>query len=107
LTLASDWRTVGFVESTISSAFLRRQAGACLSRVSQGDTFVVLRHGHPVAVLRPPRTKEMARRRAATFLWRNLGELMAAARRGPVLITYYGDGMAILEPVSARLEVER
>jgi hypothetical protein len=58
-------------------------------------------------MLRPPRSKETARRRAATFLWRNLGDLMAAARRGPVLITYYGDGMAILEPVPARLEVEQ
>jgi antitoxin (DNA-binding transcriptional repressor) of toxin-antitoxin stability system len=95
------------VQRTISSASLRRQAGLCLARVSLGDTFVVLRHGHPVAVLRPPRPHETPRRRAATLLWRNLGDVMAAARRGPVLITYYGDGMAVLEPVSARLEVER
>jgi hypothetical protein len=32
---------------------------------------------------------------------------MAAASRGPVLITYYGDGMAILELVRAGLEVEQ
>jgi hypothetical protein len=32
---------------------------------------------------------------------------MAAARREPVLITYYGDGMAVLELVSDRLEFER
>ncbi len=85
------------MEQTISSGSLRRQAGACLARVSQGDTFVVLRHGHRVAVLRPPRSEETARRRAATLLWRNLRDLMAAARREPVLITYYGDAMAVLE----------
>jgi len=94
------------VEQTISSGSLRRQAGACLARVSRGDTLVVLRHGHPVAVLRPPRSLETRRSRAATFLWRNFGDVMAAARRDPVLITWYGDGMAVLEPVPAGWERE-
>ncbi len=94
------------MEQTISSASLRRQAGACLARVSQGDTLVVLRHGHPVAVLRPLRSRETRRSRAATFLWRNFGDVMAAARRDPVLITWYGDAMAVLEPVPVGLEVE-
>lgn len=98
--------TVLVVEQTISSASLRRQAGACLARVSRGDTLVVLRHGHPVAVLRPPRSRETRRSRAATFLWRNFGDVMAAARRDPVLITWYGDGMAVLEPVPAGWERE-
>lgn len=72
-----------------------------------GDTFVVLRHGRPVAMLRPPRWREKRRSRAATFLWRNFGDVMAAARRGPVLITWYGDAMAVLEPVPSGLEAER
>lgn len=95
------------VKQTISSGSLRRQAGACLARVSRGDTFVVLRHGHAVAMLRPPRSRETCHSRAATHLWRNLGDLMAAARRGPVLTTWYGDAMAVLEPVPAGSEVER
>lgn len=95
------------MDQKISSASLRRQAGACLARVSQDDTYVVLRHGHPVAVLRPPRSRESCRIRAATVLWRNLGDVMAAVRSGPVLITWYGDAMAVLEPVPAGLEVER
>jgi antitoxin (DNA-binding transcriptional repressor) of toxin-antitoxin stability system len=94
------------VEQTISSGSLRRQAGACLARVSRGDTFVVLRHGHPVALLRPPRSEQTCQSRAATFLWRNLGDVMAAARQGPVLITWYGDGMAVLEPMPAGWECE-
>jgi antitoxin (DNA-binding transcriptional repressor) of toxin-antitoxin stability system len=99
--------TVAVVEQTISSGFLRRQAGACLARVSRGETFVVQRHGHPVAVLRPPRSREMRRSRAATLLWRSFGDVMAAARRDPVLITWYGGAMAVLEPLPEGHEVER
>lgn len=76
------------MEQTISTGSLRRQAGACLARVSRGDTFVVLRHGQPVAVLRPPRASEACASGTATLLWRNLRDLMAAARRGPILITW-------------------
>ena len=96
------------MEQTISTGSLRRQAGACLARVSRGDTFVVLRHGHPVAILRPPRAREVCTSGAATLLWRNLRDLMAAARREPVLITWYGDVMAVLEslPRDSALEAE-
>ena len=87
------------MEQTISTGSLRRQAGACLARVSRGDTFVVLRHGHPVAILRPPRAREVCTSGTATLLWRNLRDLMAAARREPVLITWYGDEVAVLEPL--------
>lgn len=95
------------MESTISSGALRRRAGTCLARVSQGDSFVVLRHGAPVAVLRPPRPQDIGRVRGATLLWRNLRDLMAAARRVPVLITWYGDAMAVLEPIAEHGEDER
>jgi len=94
------------MELTISSGLLRRQAGECLSRVSQGDTFVVLRHGHPVAILRPARSWEACRRESATLLWRNLRDLMAAARYEPVLITWYGAAAAVLEPVSSGSPLE-
>ena len=94
------------MEQTISTGSLRRQAGACLARVSLGGTFVVLRHGRPVAVLRPPRDREVCTSGTATLLWRNLPDLLAAARREPVLITWYGDGMAVLEPLPAASEWE-
>lgn len=95
------------MESTISSGALRRRAGTCLARVSRGDSFVVLRHGAPVAVLRPPGSQDVGRARGATLLWRNLRDLMAAARREPVLITWYGDAMAVLEPLPENGEAER
>ena len=94
------------MELTISTGLLRRQAGECLSRVSRGDTFVVLRHGHPVAILRPARSWEACRRESATLLWRNLRDLMAAARREPVLITWYGAATAVLEPVPSGSPLE-
>jgi hypothetical protein len=69
---------------------------------------VVLRHGHPVAILRPPRAREACTSEAATLLWRNLRDLMVAARREPVLITWYGDVMAVLEalPPDSAVEAE-
>jgi len=86
------------MEQTISTGSTRRQPGACLARVSRGDTFLVPSHGQSVAILRPPRDREAIRSGTATLLWRNLRDLIAAARREPVLITWYGDGMAVLEP---------
>jgi antitoxin (DNA-binding transcriptional repressor) of toxin-antitoxin stability system len=85
------------MEQTISMDSLRRQAGACLARVSRGESLVVLRHGHPVAILRPPPVVEVSKRGAANLLRRNLRDLITAAHREPVLITWYGDEMAVLE----------
>jgi antitoxin (DNA-binding transcriptional repressor) of toxin-antitoxin stability system len=85
------------MEQTVSMDSLRRQAGACLARVSRGDSIVVLRHGHPVAILRPPQGRELNNRGAANALRRNLRDLITAAHREPVLITWYGDEMAVLE----------
>jgi hypothetical protein len=84
------------MEQTISTVSIRRQPDACLARASRGDTFLVLRHGQSVAILRPPRDREAFRSGTATLLWRNLRDLMAA-RREPVLNTWCGDGMAVLE----------
>lgn len=96
------------MELTISTGSLRRQAGECLARVSDGDTFVILRHGRPVAILRPAQTRDVWRRgrASATVMWRNLRDLMAAARREPVLFTWYGAGTAVLEPLPSDSESE-
>ncbi len=69
------------MEQTISTGSMRRQPG-----------------------LRPPRDREAFRSGTATMLWRNLRDLIAAARREPVLITWYGDGMAVLEPLRSGSE---
>jgi antitoxin (DNA-binding transcriptional repressor) of toxin-antitoxin stability system len=87
------------MEQTIPSGALRRQPGICLARASRGETFVVLRHGRPVAILRPPREGETTERRSATLMWRNMRDLLAEGRRKAVLITWYGVGTAVLEPL--------
>ena len=87
------------MDQTIASGSLRRQPGECLTRASRGETFVILRHGHPVAILRPPAGDEAFARRSATMLWRNLRDLIAEARREAVVITWYGEGAAVLEPL--------
>jgi antitoxin (DNA-binding transcriptional repressor) of toxin-antitoxin stability system len=87
------------MEQTIPSGALRRQPGICLARAAAGESFVVLRHGRPVAILRPPRDEDIGERRSATLLWRNLRDLLAEGRRKAVLITWYGVGTAVLEPL--------
>jgi antitoxin (DNA-binding transcriptional repressor) of toxin-antitoxin stability system len=89
------------MEQVIPSGALRRQPGICLARAAQGETFVVMRHGHPVALLRPPRAEEVTERRSATLLWRNMRDLLAEGRRKPLLITWYGVETAVLEPLPA------
>ena len=87
------------MEQVIPSGALRRQPGMCLARAARGETFVVLRHSRPVAVLRPPRDEDVTERRSATLLWRNLRDLLAEGQRKALLITWYGIGTAVLEPL--------
>lgn len=86
------------MEQTISTVSIRRQPDACLARVSRGHKVLVLRHGHPTAVLRPSRDRETFTRGMATLLCRNLCDLVPT-RCEPVLNTWCGDGMAVLEPL--------
>ena len=87
------------MEQTIPTGALRRQPGICLARASRGETFVVLRHGRPVAILRPAPRRGGDERRSATLLWRNMRDLLAEGRRKAVLITWYGVRTAVLEPL--------
>ena len=92
------------MEQPITSGSLRRQPGECLARAAHGERFLVLRHGRPVAILRPARGDERFPGRNATMLWRNIRDLLAEARQRAVLITWYGDGAAVLEPLPADFE---
>jgi antitoxin (DNA-binding transcriptional repressor) of toxin-antitoxin stability system len=92
------------MEQVIPSGALRRQPGVCLARAAQGETFMVLRHGRPIALLRPPREDAVTERRSATLLWRNMRDLLAEGRRKPLLITWYGVGTAVLEPLPSNWE---
>jgi antitoxin (DNA-binding transcriptional repressor) of toxin-antitoxin stability system len=93
------------MEQVIPSGALRRQPGICLARAASGETFVVLRHGRPVALLRPPRDEDVTERRSATLLWRNMRDLLAEGQRKALLITWYGVGTAVLEPLPDDLQI--
>jgi antitoxin (DNA-binding transcriptional repressor) of toxin-antitoxin stability system len=104
LNQAGGGGSVVAMEQTIPTGALRRQPGICLARASKGETFVVLRHGRPVAILRPPKDDEICKRRSASLLWRNIRDLMTLARHEAVFITWYGEGSAVLEPLPAGWE---
>lgn len=63
------------MSETISQRELRNDSGQVLRAVEEGETFIVTRHGHPAAELRPLRRR--------TFVPRS--EVTAAAARAPVI----------------------
>lgn len=89
------------MEVLISSADLRHRAGECVARAARGETFVILRYGRAVAVLRPRVAGEAFEELRATELWRDFRRVLAKARRDGVLITWYSDAAAVLGPVPA------
>lgn len=93
--------TVGGMEELITSADLRHRAGECVARAAKGETFVVLRYGRAVAILRPRAAGEAFEELRATELWRDFRRVLARARREGVLITWYSDAVAVLGPVPA------
>jgi hypothetical protein len=91
--------TVPGMEQVINSANLRRHPGECIARASKGETFVVLRYGRAIAMLRPRSTGEAFEPLRATDLWRDFPRVLARARREAVLITWYSEAVAVLGPV--------
>jgi antitoxin (DNA-binding transcriptional repressor) of toxin-antitoxin stability system len=88
------------MEQVVSSANLRRHPGECIARAAKGETFVVLRYGHAIAMLRPRSIGEAYEPLRATDLWRDFPRVLARARREAVLITWYSEAVAVLGPVS-------
>jgi antitoxin (DNA-binding transcriptional repressor) of toxin-antitoxin stability system len=87
------------MEHVITCANLRRHPGELVSRASKGETFVVLRYGRAVAVLRPRLAGEAYEPLRTTDLWRDFRRVLGRARREALLITWYSDAMAVLGPV--------
>ena len=87
------------MEQVVSSANLRRHPGECIARASKGETFVVLRYGRAIAMLRPRSTGEAYEPLRATDLWRDFPRVLARARREAVLITWYSEAVSVLGPV--------
>lgn len=83
----------------VRSADLRHRVGECVSRAARGETFVVIRYSVPIALLRPRRADDAYESFRVTEFWRDFPKVLAKAREGGVLITWYSDAVAVLAPI--------
>lgn len=75
-------------------------------RVGRGETIVVVRHGRPVAIIRPLRDRETGRRVSVTTFRRNLRRALVVTQRRAIVLTWYGDGAAVVAPVPPDFELD-
>ena len=94
------------MKNVIGVRTLRRQVNESLLRVARGETIVIARHGRPVAIMRPITDGDTGRRVSVTTFRRNLRRALVVTRRRPIVLTWYGDGAAVLAPVPPELELE-
>ena len=83
----------------VKSADLRHRIGECVARAARGESFVVIRYSQPIAVLRPRQPGDLFETLRVTEFWREFPRVLAKARQGGVLITWYSDAVAVLAPV--------
>ncbi len=74
-------------------------------RVGRGETIVVVRHGRPIAIIRPLAEDETAHRISVTTFRRNLRRTLAVTRRRAIVLTWYGDSAAVVAPVPTDFEL--
>ena len=94
------------MQNVIGIRTLRRGVNESLVRVSRGETIVVARHGHPIAIIRPLTGDETGRRVSVTTFRRNLRRTLAVTRRRAIVLTWYGDEAAVVAPVPPDFELD-
>ena len=94
------------MQNVIGIRTLRRGVNGALLRVARGETILLVRHGHPVAVLRPLGEGEAHRRISVTTFRRNMRRAVVVSRRRPLMLTWYGDVAAVLAPVPPDVALE-
>ena len=92
------------MQTIIGIRTLRRQVTQSLVRVSRGETILVVRNGHPIAIIRPIADEETGRQVSVTTFRRNLRRTLAVTRRRPIVLTWYGAATAVVAPVPRHLE---
>jgi antitoxin (DNA-binding transcriptional repressor) of toxin-antitoxin stability system len=85
------------MQNVVGIRGFRRRVSESIVRVGRGETVVVVRHGRPVAIMRPAETADTGRRISVTTFRGNLRRALAVTRRRPLLLTWYGESAAILE----------
>jgi prevent-host-death family protein len=93
------------MQNVIGIRTLRRRVTESLVRVARGETVVIVRHGHPIAIMRPLKDGERAQRISVTTFRQNLRRTLAVTRRRAIVLTWYGDGAAVVAPVPPDLDI--
>ena len=75
---------------------LRRQLADYADRAARGESIVVLRHGHPWAMLRPQQAGERARAASVTAFRQDIRRGLLRARRLPVRLTWRGAELGVV-----------
>ena len=94
------------MQNVIGVRSLRRRVSESLLRVARGETVVVVRHGRPIAILRPAVAGDTGRRISVTTFRDNLRRALAVSRRRAVVLTWYGDVAAVIVPAPPDLVIE-
>lgn len=78
---------------------LRRQLSDFVARVEAGATFVLLRHGRPIAILGPA-TRELGGRPLGVSRFRaNMRRSIGRADQEPIRLTYRGRTVGFVGPI--------
>lgn len=93
------------MQNVIGIRPLRRRVNESLLRVARGETVIIVRHGRPIAIIRPLTEGDTARRISVTTFRQNLRRTLAITRRRAIVLTWYGDGAAVVAPVPPDLEI--
>jgi antitoxin (DNA-binding transcriptional repressor) of toxin-antitoxin stability system len=75
---------------------LRRRIADFAARASEGERVVVLRHGRPWALLRPPIPGERCRTQSITSFRDDLRRGLLRARRRPLRLTWRDEPLAVV-----------
>lgn len=80
----------------VSVRTLRRRIADFAAHAAAGETVVVLRHGHPWAMLRPPMPGERYRTQSITSLRDDLRRGLLRARRQPLRLTWRHEALDVV-----------
>lgn len=87
------------MDSVVAIRSLRARVADYVERAQDGEEFVVVRHGRPVAILRPRISGERVVRLPVGTFRTNLRRALLIARRRPVLLTWRGQPAAVVAPL--------
>ena len=90
----------------VGSRELRPRLGEYLERVQDGDEVVVLRYGHPAALLRAVRPDDAGACVPSRIVRDELHDAIRKARATTLVVTWHGRMFAVLEAPPEGFELE-